>query len=96
MNHLPRISVVIPFFNRGELIEETVRSAVAQEGPFELLEVLVVDDKSDEPRSFVRARTPRGSPGRVGTPQPWAERPRSGPQRRHSRGEGGVDCLSRF
>jgi len=47
----PKISVVIPYHNRGEYIDETLDSVLSQKGDFELLEVLVVDDHSDEPAS---------------------------------------------
>lgn len=46
------VSVVIPCYNRGSYIQEAVSSILAQEGPFDLLEVLVVDDKSDDPQTF--------------------------------------------
>ena len=53
LSSIPRISVVIPFCNSGRFIDETVGSVLAQERPFEVLEVLIVDDKSDDPESIV-------------------------------------------
>jgi glycosyltransferase involved in cell wall biosynthesis len=57
MNHAPlptlrpKISVVIPHYNRGAYVEETLDSVLSQEGEFELVEVIVVDDHSDDPAS---------------------------------------------
>lgn len=48
MNKSPTISVVIPCYNTGQYIEEAVQSVLLQEGPFELVEVVVVDDHSDD------------------------------------------------
>jgi len=49
---VPRISVVMPCYNRAEYLEEALESALSQEGDFELLEVIVVDDHSDEPATI--------------------------------------------
>jgi glycosyltransferase involved in cell wall biosynthesis len=44
----PQISVVIPTYNRGALIEKTVASVLAQDLPPEEVEVLIVDDGSTD------------------------------------------------
>jgi len=49
---VPRISVVMPCYNRAEYLEEALESALRQEGDFELLEVVVVDDHSDDPATL--------------------------------------------
>jgi len=49
---VPRISVVMPCYNRGQYLEEALDSALSQEGDFELLEVIVVDDHSDDPATI--------------------------------------------
>jgi len=48
----PKISVVIPYHNRADYIDETLDSVLSQKGGFELVEVLVVDDHSDDPASL--------------------------------------------
>ena len=50
----PTISLVIPTYNRGHLIAETLDSALAQVPPF--LEVIVVDDGSTDDTSAVLAQ----------------------------------------
>lgn len=50
----PTISLVIPTYNRGHLIAETLDSALAQHPPF--LEIIVVDDGSTDNTSAVLAR----------------------------------------
>ncbi len=42
------VSVVIPCYNGGRYLAEAVHSALAQTGPFTLVEVIVVDDRSDD------------------------------------------------
>lgn len=50
----PTISLVIPTYNRGHLIAETIDSALAQDPPF--LEIIVVDDGSLDDTAAVLAR----------------------------------------
>jgi len=47
-----RISVVTPYFNAGAYVEETVDSVLSQQGGFELTEIIIVDDHSDDPDSL--------------------------------------------
>tara|TARA_R110002126_G_scaffold36678_6_gene111228 strand:- start:69 stop:1022 length:954 start_codon:yes stop_codon:yes gene_type:complete len=47
-----KVSVVIPCFNDGAYLAESVGSVLAQQGGFELCEVLVVDDGSDDPQTL--------------------------------------------
>ena len=50
---VPTISLVIPTYNRGDLIGETIDSALAQTAPF--LEIIVVDDGSRDNTASVLA-----------------------------------------
>jgi glycosyltransferase involved in cell wall biosynthesis len=50
---LPSISVVIPTYNRAAVVERTLRHLDAQEYPAELVEVLVVDNSTDETPEMV-------------------------------------------
>lgn len=50
----PSITLVIPTYNRGDLIAETLDSAIAQSTPF--LEIIVVDDGSRDDTAQVLAR----------------------------------------
>src|SRR6185312_16003493 len=43
------VSVIIPCFNAGEFLRKAVTSVVAQEGGFDSLEILIVDDRSTDP-----------------------------------------------
>jgi O-antigen biosynthesis protein len=52
----PRISIVIPTYNRGSIIEDAIRSALGQEAP--VYEVLVVDDGSEDDTKTVVDRFP--------------------------------------
>jgi glycosyltransferase involved in cell wall biosynthesis len=69
---MPRVTVVVPCFNNGRTVEETVDSAVAQ--TFKDLEIVVVDDGSTDPFTAERlaafrsertrvVRTENGGPG---------------------------------
>ncbi len=51
----PTVTVVIPMFNEGESIKETLQSLLASEYPREKLEIVVVDDCSTDD-SFEMAR----------------------------------------
>jgi glycosyltransferase involved in cell wall biosynthesis len=43
----PKVSVILPTYNRCDVVETTLRCFVAQDYPAELLEVLVADNSSD-------------------------------------------------
>ena len=43
---MPKVSIVIPTYNRGDLIGETIRSL--QDQDFEDFEVIIVDDGSTD------------------------------------------------
>lgn len=49
---LPRVSVVIPAFNEGPMVERSVRSVAACDYPKDLLEIIVVDDGSRDDTFF--------------------------------------------
>jgi hyaluronan synthase len=48
----PRVSVVIPAFNEGAMVERSIRSVARSEYPRGLLEILVVDDGSRDDTFF--------------------------------------------
>ncbi len=56
-----RVSVIVPSFNRPDLIVRTVRGLIVQSLPLDEYEVLVVDDHSDPPvtDAFFGHRLPR-------------------------------------
>lgn len=56
---LPLLTVVIPAFNEGPMVERSIRSAVAADYPRDRLEVLVVDDGSRDDTYFHMARVLR-------------------------------------
>ncbi len=75
MNHHPKISILIPNYNRGDLLRETLDSCLAQSYPY--WEALVVDDGSNDSSDEVgrayaskdkrisyekRTKTPAGAP----------------------------------
>lgn len=45
---VPIVSVVIPCYNAGVLLDDAIESVLSQKGPFDLTEVLVVDDNSTD------------------------------------------------
>ncbi|MFQ5784614.1 MAG: glycosyltransferase family A protein, partial [Alphaproteobacteria bacterium] len=43
------ISFIIPCYNAGSYLEAAIESILAQKGDFEIVEIIVVDDRSDDP-----------------------------------------------
>ena len=54
MTSRPSISVVIPAYNRSAVLARTIDHLVAQDYPHELIEILVVDNSSDDTPAVVR------------------------------------------
>jgi len=48
----PKVSVVIPAFNEGPMVERSIRSVALSDYPAELLEIIVVDDGSRDDTFF--------------------------------------------
>ncbi len=48
MSQLPTVSVVIPAYNYEQYVAEALDSVIAQDYPFELFDVIVVDDSSTD------------------------------------------------
>lgn len=58
----PRVSVVIPAFNEGPMVERSIRSVARCDYPPELLEIIVVDDGSRDDTFFHMQRLRREHP----------------------------------
>jgi hyaluronan synthase len=58
----PRVSVVIPAFNEGPMVERSIRSAAQCDYPKERLEIIVVDDGSRDDTFFHMQRLRREHP----------------------------------
>ncbi len=61
----PSVSVVIPAFNEGPMVERSIRSVIASDYPKELLEIIVVDDGSRDDTFFHMQRLRREAPSLV-------------------------------
>jgi glycosyltransferase involved in cell wall biosynthesis len=61
MSSLPSVSIVIPTYNRSEILERTIRHLLAQRYPAELLEVLLVDNSGDGAPQMIE-RVAAGAP----------------------------------
>ena len=58
----PRVSVIVPTFNRAETLADTLRALAAQDYPADRLEIVVVDNSStDATEEVVRDLTARAS-----------------------------------
>jgi hyaluronan synthase len=61
----PRVSVVIPAFNEGPMVERSIRSVARSTYPADLLEIIVVDDGSRDDTFFHMQRLRREFPAMV-------------------------------
>lgn len=61
----PRVSVIIPAFNEGPMVERSIRSVARCDYPKELLEIIVVDDGSRDDTFFHMQRLRREHPDLV-------------------------------
>lgn len=62
---LPFVSVIIPAFNEGPMVENSIRSAARSDYPCEKLEIIVVDDGSRDDTFFHMRHLRREFPDRV-------------------------------
>jgi hyaluronan synthase len=61
----PRVSVVIPAFNEGPMVERSIRSVAKSNYPHDRLEIIVVDDGSRDDTYFHMQRLRREFPAMV-------------------------------
>jgi hyaluronan synthase len=61
----PRVTVVIPAYNEGPMVERSIRSVAASAYPRDLLEIIVVDDGSRDDTFFHMQRLRREHPALV-------------------------------
>ncbi|HMA96908.1 MAG TPA: glycosyltransferase, partial [Polyangiaceae bacterium] len=64
-SEMPLVSVVIPAFNEGPMVENSIRSAVMSDYPEDKLEIIVVDDGSRDDTFFHMRHLRRRFPDRV-------------------------------
>ncbi len=62
MSDLPSISVILPTFNRCDVVERTIEHLVAQDYPGDLIEILVCDNSTDETPQMVERVTEQVKP----------------------------------
>jgi hyaluronan synthase len=65
--HLPRVTVVIPAYNEGVMVEKSIISAVLADYPKELMEVICIDDASKDDTWYYIDRARRRYPELVKT-----------------------------
>jgi glycosyltransferase involved in cell wall biosynthesis len=58
----PKLSVIIPTYNRKDILRKTLAAYCSQSAPEEILEILVVDDGSTDGTDSVVAQSCEGSP----------------------------------
>jgi hyaluronan synthase len=59
-NHAPSLTVIIPAFNEGPMVEKSIDSAAAANYPTDRLEIIVVDDGStDDTWNYIQAAASR-------------------------------------
>lgn len=75
-DRLPLVSVIIPVFNEGPRLRSCLNALAGQTYPKHLYEVIVVDNGSDEPPSWVRDEYPRVMLVEESTPGSYAARNR--------------------
>jgi len=64
---LPRVTVVIPAYNEGEMVEKSILSAVAADYPKELKEIICIDDASKDDTWYYIDRARKRYPDLVKT-----------------------------
>jgi hyaluronan synthase len=62
---LPSVTVIIPAFNEGPMVERSIRSAVESDYPADRLEIIVVDDGSRDDTFFHMRHLRRAFPDQV-------------------------------
>jgi glycosyltransferase involved in cell wall biosynthesis len=65
MSQLPTVSVVIPAYNYEQYVGEALDSVLAQDYPFELFDVIVVDDSSTDNTAAVAAEYAARHPDQI-------------------------------
>jgi glycosyltransferase involved in cell wall biosynthesis len=58
----PSISVIMPTYNRCDVVERTLDHLIAQDYPAELVEILVCDNSSDDTPAMVKRMADRDAP----------------------------------
>ena len=48
MSNLPRVSIVVPFYNQEHVVEQSVRNLLSQDYPTELINFIFIDDGSTD------------------------------------------------
>ncbi|HSN28534.1 MAG TPA: glycosyltransferase, partial [Kofleriaceae bacterium] len=61
----PTVTVVIPMFNEGEAIKETLQSLLASDYPAEKFQIVCVDDCSTDNSFEIARELARGTKGRL-------------------------------
>ncbi|MEI9937297.1 MAG: glycosyltransferase [Pseudomonadota bacterium] len=64
-SELPSVSVIIPAFNEGPMVERSIRSAARSDYPSDKLEIIVVDDGSRDDTFFHMRHLRREFPAQV-------------------------------
>ena len=88
---LPRVTVIIPAYNEGAMVEKSIYAAVASDYPADRLEIICIDDGSKDDTWDVHRPGPPALPqADQGHPLPREPGQERGPVRRLHPGQGRV------